>query len=434
MRDVAVVSFAQSKNVRKENRRNEVEMLIPVVAQAIDDSGVGRKEIGFTCSGSCDYLAGAPFAFVMGLDAVGAWPPIRESHVEMDGAWALYEAWVRLQHGDVDTALVYSFGKSSLGDLPIVLSQQMDPYYVAPLWPDSVSIAALQAREGLRGVVVGVDAVRDGSQGAAAKERHHLPELVHVAHGRAGQRELVPEHAGEVGHRIGAGGGPAGHEGSAAGQRLDAGKVNRLAHRVGADVHPALAGEAPHLARPVVAGVEDAVVGAELNRPGEVVLAPAGDDGRASEEPGDVQQGLGRPARGPRDENGLSRPQAGPGHEHPPGGEVREPERRSLHGVGVADVEPDQVALRLVGDATTAELQDDGEPLLFGGLHRLVGGGDQALRGDGDAGLRQQLLRLVFGERVCHGACRITRSGAKAKAAGELSRSYRVARDRRYSP
>ena len=121
-------------------------MLIPVVAQAIDDSGVGRKEIGFTCSGSCDYLAGAPFSFVMGLDAVGAWPPIRESHVEMDGAWALYEAWVRLQHGDVDTALVYSFGKSSLGDLPIVLSQQMDPYYVAPLWPDSVSIAALQAR------------------------------------------------------------------------------------------------------------------------------------------------------------------------------------------------------------------------------------------------------------------------------------------------
>ncbi len=145
MKDVAIVSFAQW-SAREEPTRNEVEMLIPVVAQAIDDSGVGRKEIGFTCSGSCDYLAGAPFAFVMGLDAVGAWPPIRESHVEMDGAWALYEAWVRLQHGDVDTALVYSFGKSSLGDLPIVLSQQMDPYYVAPLWPDSVSIAALQAR------------------------------------------------------------------------------------------------------------------------------------------------------------------------------------------------------------------------------------------------------------------------------------------------
>jgi acetyl-CoA acetyltransferase len=145
MKDVAIVSFAQW-SAREEPERNEVEMLIPVVADAIEQSGVGRKEIGFTCSGSCDYLAGAPFAFVMGLDAVGAWPPIRESHVEMDGAWALYESWVRLQHGDLDSALVYSFGKSSLGDLPIVLSQQMDPYYVAPLWPDSVSIAALQAR------------------------------------------------------------------------------------------------------------------------------------------------------------------------------------------------------------------------------------------------------------------------------------------------
>ena len=80
------------------------------------------------------------------LDAIGPWPPIAESHVEMDGAWALYEAWVRLQHGDIDTALVYAFGKSSPGDIGRVLSLQLDPYVVAPLWPDSVSLAALQAR------------------------------------------------------------------------------------------------------------------------------------------------------------------------------------------------------------------------------------------------------------------------------------------------
>jgi acetyl-CoA acetyltransferase len=64
----------------------------------------------------------------------------------MDGAWALYEAWVRLQHGDLDSALVYCFGKSSTGDLGEVLALQLDPYYVAPLWPDPVSLAALQAR------------------------------------------------------------------------------------------------------------------------------------------------------------------------------------------------------------------------------------------------------------------------------------------------
>src|SRR5512134_3386778 len=139
MRDVAVVSFAQSASVGRDDRRNDVEILMPVVSEAIARSRIDRRDIGFTCSGSCDYLVGQPFSFVMALDAIGAWPPIEESHVEMDGAWALYEAWVRLQHGDIDSALVYGFGKSSLGDLPDVLVQQLDPYCVAPLWPDSIS-------------------------------------------------------------------------------------------------------------------------------------------------------------------------------------------------------------------------------------------------------------------------------------------------------
>jgi acetyl-CoA acetyltransferase len=147
MRDVAIVSFAQRPSVRAERQIDDTEMLMPVINQAIERSGLSKKQIGFTVSGSCDYLIGRPFSFVMALDAVGAWPPIQESHVEMDGAWALYEAWVRLQHGDVDAALIYSFGKSSLGDLKEVMSLQLDPYTMAPLWPDSIALAALQARQ-----------------------------------------------------------------------------------------------------------------------------------------------------------------------------------------------------------------------------------------------------------------------------------------------
>ncbi len=144
MRDVAIVSFASCSAVR--DPRDDVEMLVPVITEAIERSGVRRKDIGFTVSASSDYLGGRPFSFVMALDAVGAWPPISESHVEMDGAWALYEAWVRLQVGDVDTALVYAFGRASQGDLRDVLVSQLDPYYVAPLAPDPMSLAALQAR------------------------------------------------------------------------------------------------------------------------------------------------------------------------------------------------------------------------------------------------------------------------------------------------
>ncbi|HEY8091600.1 MAG TPA: hypothetical protein VIF09_27230 [Polyangiaceae bacterium] len=144
MRDVAIVSFARQVELHAEV--DEVEMLAPCITQALAAAKVDRREVGVTVSGSCDYLGGRPFSFVTALDAVGAWPPIRESHVEMDGAWALYEAWVALQHGDIDVALVYAFGKSTQGSLYDVLAAQLDPYCVAPLGVDARSLAALQAR------------------------------------------------------------------------------------------------------------------------------------------------------------------------------------------------------------------------------------------------------------------------------------------------
>lgn len=146
MRDIAVIAFAQLPAARRYGNREEVELVQPVAAAALEQAGLRKDEVGFVCSGSADYLLGRPFSFVTALDGVAPWPPISESHVEMDGAWALYEAWLRLQHGDVDTALIYCYGKSSLGDVRDVLVQQLDPYYVAPLWPDSISLAALQAR------------------------------------------------------------------------------------------------------------------------------------------------------------------------------------------------------------------------------------------------------------------------------------------------
>jgi acetyl-CoA acetyltransferase len=149
MRDVAIVSYAQTPYVRREHAHNEVEMLMPVIDEVVDKSGIARRDIGFTCSGSTDYLSGQAFAFVMAVDAVGAWPPIQESHVEMDGAWALYEAWVKIQCGYVDSALIFCFGRSSMGETAETLTLQTDPYTMAPLAPDTISMAALQARVGL---------------------------------------------------------------------------------------------------------------------------------------------------------------------------------------------------------------------------------------------------------------------------------------------
>jgi acetyl-CoA acetyltransferase len=148
--EVAIVGFAQSPcRVREDATTGGVEMLVPIFAEAFGAAGLTKADIGFWCSGSSDYLAGRAFSFVQAVDAIGAVPPIMESHVEMDGAWALYEAWVKIASGEAETALAYGFGKSSGAQLRRVLALQLDPYLVAPLWPDSVSVAALQARLGI---------------------------------------------------------------------------------------------------------------------------------------------------------------------------------------------------------------------------------------------------------------------------------------------
>ena len=149
-RDVAVVGFARAPHVRRtDGTTNGVEMLMPCFHQLYSELGLKQTDIGFWCSGSSDYLAGRAFSFISAIDSIGAVPPINESHVEMDAAWALYEAYIKILTGQVDTALVYGFGKSSAGVLRRILALQTDPYTVAPLWPDSVSQAGLQARFGL---------------------------------------------------------------------------------------------------------------------------------------------------------------------------------------------------------------------------------------------------------------------------------------------
>lgn len=149
-REVAVVGFAHAPHVRRtDGTTNGVEMLMPCFAEVYQDLGITQKDIGFWCSGSSDYLAGRAFSFLNAIDSIGAVPPINESHVEMDAAWALYEAYIKVLTGQVDTALVYGFGKSSAGILRRVLALQTDPYTVAPLMPDAVSLAGLQARLGL---------------------------------------------------------------------------------------------------------------------------------------------------------------------------------------------------------------------------------------------------------------------------------------------
>ena len=143
--DIAVIGWAQSQMVRHTDK-SETQLLMSAITDAITPLGLQRADIDFTCLGSCDYITGQAFSFVSNLDAIGAWPPKRDSHVEMDGAWALYEAWLRLQEGDIEIAVVTGSGRSSTGDPALIYPMEMDPYFLAPLGADPLTFAALQAR------------------------------------------------------------------------------------------------------------------------------------------------------------------------------------------------------------------------------------------------------------------------------------------------
>ena len=107
--DIAIIGWSISPMVRRTDK-TEAQLLLEVVSGAVDEVGITKADLDFTCAGSCDYVAGQAFSFVQNIDAVGAWPPKRDSHVEMDGAWALYEAYVRLLLGDIDVALRHGVG------------------------------------------------------------------------------------------------------------------------------------------------------------------------------------------------------------------------------------------------------------------------------------------------------------------------------------
>ncbi len=58
----------------------------------------------------------------------------------------LYEAWLRLQEGDIEIAVVTGSGRSSTGDPALIYPMEMDPFFLAPIGADPLTFAALQAR------------------------------------------------------------------------------------------------------------------------------------------------------------------------------------------------------------------------------------------------------------------------------------------------
>jgi acetyl-CoA acetyltransferase len=186
MRDVAIVATAYE--AVSSTTLTPVETLVPVLNGVLASAGLERREVGFWCHGSCDYMIGQPFSFVQAVDALGAWPPIVESHVEMDGAWALYEAWLKIQIGECDIAVVFGNGKSSVADMHRVMALQLDPYVEAPLGAGQLALAGLQARVALD---AGVVTERQMAEVAARSRRDAMTNPHALVSGEATADELL---------------------------------------------------------------------------------------------------------------------------------------------------------------------------------------------------------------------------------------------------
>lgn len=145
LRNVALVGFAQAPIVACDEHRTAQEMLYGQVRAALASCNVERDAIDYQVAGSADYIDGRPFSFVASLEVTGSWPPRQDLHLEMDAAFAAYYAWLRMQAGDCDTAMVVGYGKTSEGNPNFVLNLQLDPYYQAAMGLDATSTAALQA-------------------------------------------------------------------------------------------------------------------------------------------------------------------------------------------------------------------------------------------------------------------------------------------------
>jgi acetyl-CoA acetyltransferase len=145
MRSVAVVGFA-SQVRSASGGLNEAELLAPVVDGALQSSGLSPRQIGVVCSASSEFLNGVIGSVNGAFDALPCWPPLTHTHLEGDGAFALYEAWVRLLAGEADAALVCAYSRPLALDPAGLFNMQLDPYVVAPLAPGRFAVAALQAR------------------------------------------------------------------------------------------------------------------------------------------------------------------------------------------------------------------------------------------------------------------------------------------------
>lgn len=144
-RDIAIIGYAQTPYEADAEASREMQVLQATRA-ALQSAGLKREQLDTVITANNDYLDGRTISNMRLVEPAGAWQK-NESKVEMDGAYAVLYAVMRLLSGDHDIALVVGESQASVyaGYIPGVM--MLDPTFDRQRGLlNEVSAAALQAR------------------------------------------------------------------------------------------------------------------------------------------------------------------------------------------------------------------------------------------------------------------------------------------------
>lgn len=144
LRRVAVVGSGQVESKEAYPEIFMADLARQAVLEALDDTGLTIDDIDTLIDCSCDMIDGRSISNVFSVEACGGHMK-EETKVEGDGSLAVYYALMRVMSGYFDTALVVAYSKTSESEPHYYTGLMSEPFYMAPMGLDYLSVSALQS-------------------------------------------------------------------------------------------------------------------------------------------------------------------------------------------------------------------------------------------------------------------------------------------------
>jgi acetyl-CoA C-acetyltransferase len=143
-RKVAIVGVSQTTYGRKQELRI-ADIIFEATKTVFRGLPLTLEDIDYIVTAGNDIFDGTSISDAILVEAAGGHHK-SEMRVVEDGAFALMYAFMQVQSGLAQTALVVAGGKTSEVPMHHAMNMMTDPFFERPLGLDAVSAAALQAR------------------------------------------------------------------------------------------------------------------------------------------------------------------------------------------------------------------------------------------------------------------------------------------------